>query len=135
MWASAVVDAGGVVHVAYQDAQGDQVYYLTWTPGSPAGAPELVDDGVRAGDRPHPVGAGATIWLASGEPVIAYQDGISSDLVLARKSGGAWSHSDHATGALLDGFHIAAPAQGGVLIWDQLDKLRSPPHGLAISRP
>ncbi|HVK76234.1 MAG TPA: hypothetical protein VM734_23065 [Kofleriaceae bacterium] len=135
MWASAVVDAGGVVHVAYQDAQGDQVFYLTWTPGSAAGTPELVDDGVRAGDRTHPVGAGATIWLASGEPVIAYQDGISSDLVLARKSGGAWSHADHATGALLDGFHIAAPAQGGVLIWDQLDKLRSPPHGLSIQRP
>ncbi len=130
MWASAVVDASGTIHVAYQEAHGDQVYYTTInaTPGTP----ELVDDGQRAGDRPHNVGAGAAIWLAGGVPHIAYQDGLAANLVVATRGGTGWTHADLASGTMLDGFHIAVAADGGALIWDALDKTRSPPTTLMI---
>jgi MYXO-CTERM domain-containing protein len=126
MWASAAVDASGTIHVAYQEALGDQLMYTTF--GSSAGTPVVVDDGVREGDRTHSVGAGATLWIQDGSPRIAYQDGTISNLVVATQSGTTWSHADLATGDLLDGFHIAAIA--GRLVWDQLDKTHSPPHVL-----
>ncbi len=129
MWASAVVDGSGVIHVAYQDALGDQLLYTTL--GASPGTPELVDDGVRAGDRTHNVGAGAAIWLAGGVPHIAYQDGTTSNLVVASRGGGTWSRTEPATGELLDGFHISVPPDGGRLVWDQLNKTYSPPHVLA----
>lgn len=133
MWASAVVDAGGVVHIAYQDALGDQLLYTTFN--GTAGTPEVVDDGVRAGDRTHAVGAGAAIWLQNGAPQIAYQDGTSSNLVVATRGGGGWTHADRATGDFLDGFHIAALPTGGRLAWDQLNKEFSPPHVLVTEAP
>jgi hypothetical protein len=129
MWASAIVDASGVIHIAYQDALGDQLLYTTF--GSSPGTPEIVDDGVRQGDRTHSVGAGAAIWLSGGTPFIAYQDAATSNLVVANRGGGSWTHTDMVTGDLLDGFHIAALPQGGRLVWDQLDKTHSPPHVLA----
>ena len=132
MWASAVVDGSGVIHVAYQESLGDQLMYTTL--GSQPGTPEVVDDGVRAGDRAHSVGAGAAIWLSGGVPHIAYQDGTSSNLVIATRSGSGWTHADHASGELLDGFHIAVPPTGGRLVWDQLNKTFSPPH-VFITQP
>src|SRR5207245_1178182 len=33
-WASAVVDAGGTIYVAYQDALKDELYYTTQAPAS-----------------------------------------------------------------------------------------------------
>jgi hypothetical protein len=47
MWADALVDDGGTLHVAYQDAVGDRLLYTTWSDGT-AGTIEVVDDGVRA---------------------------------------------------------------------------------------
>ncbi len=129
MWATAAVDATGTIHIAYQDALGDQLLYTTY--GSSPGTPVVVDDGVRQGDRTHSVGAGAVIWISNGAPFIAYQDGTTSNLVTATKSGTTWTHSDMATGDLLDGFHIAALPGGGRLVWDQLDKTHSPPHVLS----
>lgn len=128
MWASAVVDASGTIHIAYQEALGDQLMYTTL--GSSPGTPVVVDDGVRQGDRTHSVGAGAAIWLSGGTPHIAYQDAATSNLVVASLSGTSWTHADLATGDLLDGFHIAALPGGGRLVWDQLDKTHSPPHVL-----
>lgn len=129
MWASAVA-SGSTVHVAYQDALGDQLFYTSWN-GTP-GAVELVDDGVRAGDRPHGVGAGAAIFLDGSTPTIAYQDGLVADLVLATRGGTGWTHDGIATGTLLDGFHIAATSTGPWLVWDSMDVLRAPPTGLEI---
>jgi hypothetical protein len=128
MWASAAVDGSGVIHVAYQDALGDQLLYTTL--GSTPGTPEVVDDGQRAGDRTHSVGAGAAIWLSGGVPHIAYQDGATSNLVIATRNGNGWTHADQITGDLLDGFHIAVPPTGGRMAWDQLNKTYSPPHVL-----
>jgi MYXO-CTERM domain-containing protein len=130
MWASAAVDASGTIHVAYQDALGDQLMYTTLA-GTTAGTPVVVDDGVRQGDRTHSVGAGAAIWLSGGSARIAYQDAATANLVVATQSGTTWSHADLATGDLMDGFHISALAGGGRLVWDQLDKTHSPPHILA----
>jgi hypothetical protein len=129
MLASAAVDSSGTIHFAYQDALGDQLLYTTF--GSSAGTPVVVDDGVRQGDRTHSVGAGAAIWVSGGSPHIAYQDAATSNLVVASRSGTTWTHSDMATGDLLDGFHISALAGGGRLVWDQLDKTHSPPHVLS----
>jgi hypothetical protein len=131
-WASAVVDATGVIHVAYQDALGDQLFYTTIA--AAPGTPELVDDGVRTGDRTHNIGAGAAIFLVGGAPRIAYQDGTAADLVIATRGGAGWTHADLATGPIVDGLHIAAPAAGGWLVWDALDKNREPASGLSIKQ-
>ena len=133
MWASAIVGGDGTVHVAYQEALGDQLMYTTWN-GNP-GVPEVVDDGQRTGDRTHPVGAAAAIYLVNGAPSIAYQDGLLSDVVVASKSGAAWAQSAIATGPLLDGFSIAVTtAHGGqtYIAWDELDPANSPPNSLKV---
>jgi MYXO-CTERM domain-containing protein len=127
-WASAVADGVGNIYVAYQDALADQLYFVSWN-GSPT-APEIVDDGMRDGDfRPHPVGAGAAMFLSNGTPGIAYQDGLTADLMIATRSG-TWTYAPQSSGALLDGFHIAA--SGSLLVWDQLDITRQPPSGLMV---
>ncbi len=136
MWASAVADEAGVIHIAYQDAIGDQLLYTTWN-GAP-GVPEVVDDGQRPGDRTHPVGAGASIYLAGGAPAIAYQDGLTADVYVATRSAASWTPTALSTGPLLDGISIgAAVGPGGVpyLAWDRLDPAVSPPHTLAVENP
>ncbi len=135
-WASAVVDDAGTIHVAYQDAIGDQLLYTTWA-GAP-GLPEVVDDGQRTGDRTHPVGAGASIYLVGGAPAIAYQDGLTSDVYVATRSGASWTPTMLSGGPLLDGISIgAAVGPGGVpfVAWDRLDPALSPPHTLAVENP
>jgi hypothetical protein len=136
MWASAVADEAGVIHVAYQDAIGDQLLYTSWN-GMP-GVPEVVDDGQRPGDRTHPVGAGASIYLAGGAPAIAYQDGLTADVYVATRAAASWTQAALSTGPLLDGISIgAAVGPGGVpyLAWDRLDPAVSPPHTLAVENP
>jgi hypothetical protein len=134
MWSSAAVDGAGTIHIAYQDALGDQLMYTTWN-GAP-GTPEVVDDGQRPGDRPHPVGAAAAMFISGGTPMIAYQDGMVSDVYLATKSG-AWTTTPVATGPLLDGFSIGATAGKGtpVLAWGTFDPARSPPPTLTVRSP
>ena len=136
MWASAVVDGAGTIHVAYQDAIGDQLMYLTWN-GAPS-TPEVVDDGQRPGDRTHPVGAGAAIYLVGGAPAIAYQDGLTSDVYIATRGAASWTQTALSTGPLLDGFSIAATTGFGgapYLAWDRLDPSLTPPNGLAVETP
>ncbi len=136
MWSSAVVAGDGTVHVAYQDALADELMYTTWNNGT-AGTPEVVDDGTRTGDRTHPVGAAATIYLSNGTPTIAYQDGMTADVYLAQKSGATWMTTGLATGPLLDGFSIGATTGHGtpVLVWDTLDPSQDPPNGLTVLSP
>jgi hypothetical protein len=136
LWASAAVDDAGTIHIAYQDAIGDQLLYTTWT-GAP-GTPEVVDDGVRAGDRTHPVGAGASIYLVGGAPAIAYQDGLTSDVYVATRGAASWTPTALSTGPGLDGISIgAAIGPGGVpyLAWDRLVPAQTPPHTLAVENP
>ena len=136
MWSSAVVDSGGTIHIAYQDALGDQLMYTTWN--STAGTPEVADDGERMGDRTHSVGAAASIYLVSDSPAIAYQDGATADVYVATRSGSGWANSGLAVGPLLDGFSIAVTtAHGGtpVMAWDSLDVTQTPPNTLAVQSP
>lgn len=135
LWASAAVDDSGTIHIAYQDAIGDQLMYTTWA-GSP-GTPEVVDDGQRPGDRTHTVGAGAAMFLSNGTPMIAYQDGLTADVYLATKSG-TWTTAPVAPGLSLDGFHIGASgARDGIpyVAWDRIDNAKTPPHTLAVETP
>jgi hypothetical protein len=134
MWANAVVGGDGTVHIAYQDALRDELLYTTWN-GAP-GKPEIVDDGVRQGDRTHPVGAAASIYLVGGSPGIAYQDGLTSDVYVATR-GSTWTTTTLATGTLLDGFSVAATAGHGtpVVAWGVLDPQQSPPSALAVKSP
>lgn len=129
LWASAVVSPDGTLHVAYQDARADTVNYLTWSGGT-ASPIELVDDGTRTGDRTHPVGAGATVFIGSSGPAIAYQDAATADLVIARKAGAAWTATPLATGRTLDGFHVAAA--GRALAWDALDPTSTPAARMVV---
>ena len=82
---------------------------------------------MRAGDRTHPVGQGAAIYLASGAPTIAYQDALTSDDYLAEKSA-TWASTPIAQGPLLDGFSIAATSGHGapVIVWESTD-----PHAVS----
>ncbi len=132
LWASAAVGANGTIHVVYQDGRTDQVFYTTLA--SAPGPIELVDDGLRAPDRPHNVGAGAAVFVSGTTPAVIYQDGFSSDLVKAtRSTSGTWSHADFATGAgLVDGFYLAATPDGTYLAWDSMDKNASPATSLEI---
>jgi hypothetical protein len=137
MWSSAAVASDGTVDIAYQDAIGHQVMYTTWNNGT-VGTPEVVDDGERAGDRPHWVGASAALWLVNDSPVVAYQDGLASDVDVATRNGpGSWSMNDLASGPLLDGFFIAVTTGHGraVLAWDSLDPADAPVHNLATAQP
>jgi hypothetical protein len=96
--------SGDTVHLAYQDADLGDLYYITFS-GQNTGAAtvELVDLGARdaSGNATNPEFAvGGLHWVgnfsslivdASGEVRIAYQDGTTSDLVYATKFGGGWS--------------------------------------------
>ncbi|HEY4059726.1 MAG TPA: hypothetical protein VGM39_24095, partial [Kofleriaceae bacterium] len=133
MWSSAVSD-GTTLHIAYQDALGDQLMYTTFN-GAP-GTPEVVDDGQRTGDRTHPVGASASIYLVNGSPTIAYQDGLASDVYVAQK-GGSWSTNDVASGALIDGISVAGtvgPSGTQFLAWDSMDPATTPIHHLVVKK-
>jgi MYXO-CTERM domain-containing protein len=134
MWSSAAVADDGTVHVAYQDALGDQLMYTTWN-GMP-GTPEVVDDGERMGDRPHPVGAAAAMYLVSGTPTIAYQDGMTADVYIATR-GATWSATPFEMGPILDGFSIGATTGHGspVLAWDARDPTQSPPNLVVVKAP
>ncbi|MEJ7597669.1 MAG: MYXO-CTERM sorting domain-containing protein [Kofleriaceae bacterium] len=135
LWASAVVDDFGVVHIAYQDAIGDQLLYTTWSEGT-IGPIETVDDGTREGDRTHPVGAGASIYLVNGTVNIAYQDGMSSDVYVATKSA-MWATAPLASGTMLDGFAIGVTTDHGgrpVMAWDQLDITKPVPTTLYVQK-
>ncbi len=134
-WASVAADSAGTLHIAYQDALGDQLLYRTWD-ASGVGAVEVVDDGVRAGDRPHPVGASAAMFIdTAGQPAIAYQDGATSDLVVSRKTGSGWVRDDLLVGAHLDGFHINTVTSGGATHMSsyQYDRGFWPPGDLLIT--
>ncbi len=135
MWADAIVDpANSTVHVAYQEALGDQLLYTTWTNGT-ISPPEVVDDGERPGDRTHPVGAAAAIYLVNGTPTIAYQDGLVSDVDVATRAGATWTMTPLATGPLLDGFSIGATTAHGskpYLAWEQFVPANVPPGGLIV---
>jgi hypothetical protein len=90
------------------------------------------------GDRAHPVGAAAAIYLVSGAPAIAYQDGLTADVYLATKGPASWTRTALATGPLLDGFSIAVTtgfAGAPFLAWGRLDPSQSPPNGLAVETP
>lgn len=133
MWADAVLDTSGNVHVAYTDALTHQVFAVSLVPGSAPSAVESVDDGLRPNDRAHWVGAGLTAWLDGTSLRVAYQDAMTGDVVLATRTGATWSHADLVTGAPLDGFGLAAPANGaGPLVWDQLDATDPASHSLTI---
>ena len=134
MWSSAIVDGAGTVHVAYQDAIGDQLMYTTWS-GQP-GTPEVVDDGQRAGDRTHTVGASAAIYLVNGTPTIAYHDGLTSDVYVASKQN-PWAVTNVAPGPLLDGISVdgcTGPNGNVFLAWDSIDKDTNPVHNLVVQR-
>ena len=97
-WYPAVaVDAAGTVHVAYQGADHDDVFYKN----SMANTQELVDDGYRiVGTTPdglpkpeyHFVGSDTQLILTGAGPLVIYQDATSHELLAADKSGamGAW---------------------------------------------
>ncbi|HVV84131.1 MAG TPA: hypothetical protein VHE35_13745 [Kofleriaceae bacterium] len=132
MWADAIADDAGTIHVVYQEAHGDQVFYTTL--GAAPGTPELVDDGQRTGDRPHNVGAGAALYLVGGAPHVVYQDALDQALVSAVRGDAGWTHTELDAGTHLDGFHIAVPHDGGVIVTDALDVNAGPPTTLA-TRP
>lgn len=78
------------------------------------------------------MGASLALWLDDGDPRIAYQDAVSADVVIATKAG-TWSRQDATTDAALDGFYIAAPAEGsGPLVWDRVVPASSARHRLVV---
>ncbi len=136
MWASAIVDDAGIIHVAYQDALGDQLMYLSYA--GTASTPEVIDDGQRAGDRTHNVGYASSIYLVGGAPVVAYQDGLTADVYVATKNGASWTTNGVAVGPLLDGFSVAATtAHQGIpyVAWGALDPAATPLGSVVVQTP
>jgi len=91
------VDGTGAIHVAYQGADHDDVFYKN----TMTNAQELVDDGYRiVGTTPdglpkpeyHFVGSDTQVVLTGNGPMVVYQDATSHELLVADKSGamGAW---------------------------------------------
>lgn len=122
------VDSVGKVHVAYVGATHDDLEYIKVDTGS--SSPEIVDDGYRivgdtAGGLPKPeyhfVGDDASLLITlNGQPVIAYQDATSHELLLARRDGaGVWSRTtvagDEVPFAGAYGFFAAAAATSSKL--------------------
>ena len=94
---SVAVDAAGNVHVAYQGADHDDVFYKN----TMTNTQEMVDDGYRiVGTTPdglpkpeyHFVGSDTQVVLTGNGPLVVYQDATSHELLVADKSGamGAW---------------------------------------------
>jgi len=135
-WASVVADGAGTLHIAYQDALGDQLLYRTWSAGGLSSV-EVVDDGVRSDDsRTHPVGASASVFIDSnGEVGVAYQDGATSDLVVSHKTSTGWTREDLLVGPHLDGFFVdTASGAGGTEISSyEYDRGFWPPGDLVIT--
>jgi hypothetical protein len=84
-------------------------------------APVVVDDGTREGDsRTHPVGASAAIVIDGDRfPAIIYQDGLLSDVEIARYEQDSWQRSSLISGARVDGFFISTAADGSALWMSQ----------------
>ena len=84
------------------------------------------------------VGAGSAIYLVSGAPVIAYQDGLSADVYLASRSSSGWTSTPIATGPVLDGLSIAATtAHGGIpyVAWGAIDVHATPLGSVVVETP
>jgi hypothetical protein len=111
-WASLVVAKDGTVHVAYQDATTDRLLVVSWKDGQ-VGAIQVVDDGLRPPERPHPVGASAQLMLlGDGSLRVAYQDSALSDLLLATRSqDGTWTRIELSAGPDGYGFYAAAAVE------------------------
>jgi hypothetical protein len=133
MFASMAIDDAGTVHVAYQDALGDQLLYVSWD--GTVSPVEIVDDGTRDGDRTHTVGAQSAVAIANGVPVIFYQDGVTADLVAARQGNATWQREDVLVGATLDGFFASAASAGGRTLVSsyRYDRSYYPPGELVVS--
>jgi MYXO-CTERM domain-containing protein len=116
MWLTMSADADDLVHLAFQDASGDRLMYASFEGGA-LSAPSFVDEGVREGDnRAHPVGASASIMVGGDRvPAIVYQDGLVSDVEIARYEQGSWQRSTLMSGARLDGFFISTASDGSDL--------------------
>ncbi|MDX2087093.1 MAG: hypothetical protein SFX73_04540 [Kofleriaceae bacterium] len=98
---SVAVDAQGIVHVAYVSSSKDDLKYITDAPNA---MPQVVDDGYRlvgttVDGLPKPefhfVGDDASLVLVNGtSPMIAYQDAMTQELLLAHKDGnGTWQRT------------------------------------------
>lgn len=111
MWLTMAADDADLVHLAFQDATGDRLMYASFEGGT-LSEPSFVDEGVREGDdRAHPVGASASILVGGDRvPAIVYQDGLVSDVEIARFEQGSWERSTLMSGARLDGFYLATAA-------------------------
>jgi hypothetical protein len=113
-WASLAV-AGDAVHVAYQDAVGDRLLAVSWSGGT-VGAIEVVDNGRREGERPHSVGANASLVATPSGLLVAYQDQMLSDLLVAKRAtDGTWTWQSVAQGAPGYGFFTSAAM--GERVW------------------
>ncbi len=134
-FASIAVDSAGTLHVAYQDEIHHQLLYTSFADDT-VGPIEVVDNGVREGDRPHPVGASSAVMVtASGQIAVAYQDSATSDLLLARRIDGEWQREDLLSSVHLDGFFVDAAATSAAVELSsyQYDRSVYPPGQLVIT--
>ena len=93
------IAADGTVNVAYVNAQHDDLKFITDKPNAKA---EIVDDGYRIVGQSvdglpkpeyHFVGDDASLILAGGGALVAYQDATTQELLLAQRAAdGTWTH-------------------------------------------
>lgn len=109
-WASLVETPSGELAVAYQDADADDLLVRTI-----GGEVEVVDTGVRDGERDHPVGASAHLIATTSELIVSYHDASANVAMIARRpiAGGAWERARAIDGNA--GFYLGAASAGGSL--------------------
>ncbi len=107
-WSPTVqIDATGIAHVAYVDANANNLKYVT---DAPSAIPEIIDDGYRivgtsVDGYPEPVfdfvGQDAGLVLPGGthNDLVVYQDATTQELLLAQhQTNGTWMHTSIAGG-------------------------------------
>jgi len=128
-FASATV-SGDTLYVAYHDAISHSLFVLQYREGAVA-TRELVDDGIRADERPHSVGNSIAIVVADdGTIMVAHQNATTANLLMASKPvDGEWSHGGLLSGEIGYGFYTSAAGTAGSLwfatyAYDQSQRVR-----------
>ena len=99
------IDSSGDYHLAYVNGLSESLDYVRVTGGTTPGAPEMVDDGLSAGDGVHLIGDDSSIAAnASGDITISYQDATTGDLRYAVGSPAGNIHNWTSAIVAQDGF-------------------------------
>lgn len=120
LYISMTIDASDVIHLTYIEALSGR-NDLIYTQLDAAGGlllREIVDNGNRDNGDNHDVGADSVIFFDGTTPTVLYQDGTTTDLVIAVRNGADdWTWSPLIEEDTNDGFFVDAAVDTDGTIW------------------